>query len=312
MNDPISEAIIETLEGGNAQSVLKLISANVWNRIEFARNRKGLKIFETTVTQDILHFIMAIAPHSRVGINLFEAKSEKANGNDIECFIETKKGFILLPMQAKIIYDNFKYPQIDHQVGKSEQIDLLIEYSKKKQGHPLYLLYNYHTDKALLNKIETENKIDYRCYGISYLDAFYLKENYFQKKVNKKGEKTWIIPSFKELHPKVAKPFFQILNKNGLSGNGQNFIRENLCVYNPNLNLKLYTRDEVLYDEDWIDLLGSTRLPVEKEIKYNNHNYIDLSDVFPEFNESGFNPKFRIVFLLKKSKTPMVLIREVD
>jgi len=304
MNDSISEAIKEIWKGEDAQNILKMISINIWARIEFARNRKGLKIFETTVTQEILHFIMFAASNSHFDIKLFEAKSENANGNDIECFIETEKGFILLPMQAKIIYEDFKYPQIDHQVGKDEQIDLLIEYARKKKGYPLYLLYNYHNDESLLEKIEFETKIHHRLYGISYLDALHLKENYFQKRINRKGEKTWLIPSFKDLHPKMAKPFYKILDKHGLSSDGFNFIRQNLAVRNSNLNLKMYTRDEIVEDEDWNDLTpspGIGKLPSEMQ----DANFLKRDFVF---DKNEFNPKFRMMLSSKIFRTQTRII----
>lgn len=305
MKDSISEAIKQVWRGEDAQNILKMISANIWARIEFARNRKGLKIFETTVTQEILHLIMFAASESDLDIKLFEAKSEKANGNDIECFIETEEGFLLLPMQAKIIYENFKYPQIDHQVGKDEQIDLLIKYAREKQGYPLYLLYNYHKDRALLEEIETESKIHHRLYGISYLDAFHLKENYFQKRTNRKGEKAWLIPSFKDLHPKVAKPFYQILDKNGITSDGQNFIRENPSGRNSNINLRLYSRDEIVEDKDWTDLTPSPsigKLPA----KMDDANFLRSNILF---ERNKFNPKFRMMLSSKVFRTQ---IRKIE
>lgn len=304
MTDSISNAIKKIWEGEDAQNILKMISANIWARIEFARKRKGLKIFETTITQEILHFVMIAATKSHFDIKLFEAKSEKANGNDIECFIETEKGFLLLPMQAKIIYENFKYPQIDHQVGEDEQIDLLIKYAREKKGYPLYLLYNYFNDESLLEKIESKTKIHRSLFGISYLDAFHLKENYFQKRLNKKGEKAWRIPSFKELHPKFARPFYQILNKSGLSGDGYNFVNKNITAQNSNLNLKMYTRGEIVDDEDWIDLTPSPsigKLPTEMS----EANFLKGEVVF---NRNEFNPKFRILLSSKVFQTRIKII----
>ena len=75
MNDPILDAIKDIWRGEDAQNILKMISANIWGKIEFARKRKGLKIFETTITQEILHFIMHAASLSHFDIKLFEAKS---------------------------------------------------------------------------------------------------------------------------------------------------------------------------------------------------------------------------------------------
>lgn len=298
MDDKISKAISEVWEGENAQNILKTISANVWNKIEFARERKGLKIYETTVTQDILSFVMFAALETKFDIKLFEAKAEKTNGNDIECYVETEKGFLFLPMQAKIIYKNFKYTQIDHQVGKrkKEQIDLLIKYAKEKKGYPLYLLYNYYKGEKLIKDLEDKTKMAHQLFGVSYIDAFFLRNNYYQKRTSKKGKKTWKIPSFKDLHPYPAKAFHQILDKKSLSGDGYNFIIENFQSENNNLNLKMYTREELMDDEDWIDLTPAPSIGrLQNDFDENKFIKGEIG-----FRRNEFNPKFRMILSSKK------------
>ncbi|WP_303316592.1 hypothetical protein Q4Q34_07235 [Flavivirga abyssicola] len=104
MNNAITEEIQKLYAGKDISKILSMISINVWNRIAFARSRKGFKIYETTITQDILHHLALASDISNHGMKLFEAKSEKANGNDIECYIKVNGGFLFFPIQAKLMY----------------------------------------------------------------------------------------------------------------------------------------------------------------------------------------------------------------
>ena len=300
MDDKISDAIQEIWKGESVQNILKIISVNVWNQIGFARNRRGLKVFETTVTQDLLRFVFMAASESHFGIQLYEANSEKANGNDIECFIETQKGYLLLPMQAKIIYENMKYPKIDHKVGNDEQIDLLINYASKKKGFPIYLLYNYFYNELLIENLKKTTNIPLELYGISYLDAFYLKNNFYNKRINKKGNKVWKIPKFEDLHPLRAKPFYEILNDNYLSSDGDEFIKQNFGDSGLELDIKLYTKEELINDNYWIDLAPLPqigKLPPGIDRKKWIRGYASQNI---EFNT--FDPKFRIILTSKKTE----------
>jgi len=177
MKDLITFGLKDVLRNKTTNEILKLISLRIWAKIEFAKTRKGLKIFETSVTQDILQFMMLAASQSKFDIKLFEAKSEKTNGNDIECFIETNEGYILFPIQSKIIYSDFKYRKISHKVRGVEQIDILLNYAKKKGGFPLYFFYNYYNDKPYLENMKNTMGFDFRLYGISFLDESYTKLN---------------------------------------------------------------------------------------------------------------------------------------
>ena len=157
MIDVISDAVREAFHGHNAQDILKIISAHVWNRIEYARTRKGFRIYETTITQELLHYTILAAKESKFNIKLFEAESEKTNGNDIECFIETESGFVLLPMQAKIIYKNSRYDQMSHKVGNKEQIDLLID--RNDQTINLFEV-KFYNEAFIMTKAYAENLRD--------------------------------------------------------------------------------------------------------------------------------------------------------
>ncbi len=122
--------------------VLKDLSIETWERIGFARTRKGLKIYETTITQNILYSLAKKLKTSK--IEMYEATNEKINGNDMEICLKTKKGYILLPTQSKILYMSGKYDKINH----GNQIENLIKYAKSVGGIPLHLFYNYDNSHA--------------------------------------------------------------------------------------------------------------------------------------------------------------------
>src|SRR5688572_6394868 len=87
----------------NLCNFLQLVAYDTWKRIEFTRTRNGLKIFETTITQNILYeFRIYTDLFPTIPIRMFEAINEPMNGNDIELIIQTRHGFIIAPIQAKI------------------------------------------------------------------------------------------------------------------------------------------------------------------------------------------------------------------
>jgi hypothetical protein len=87
----------------NLNNFLNFFSVSIWDRIKFTRKHNGLKIYETTITQNFLYQIKLSIPSNESCFHMFESKNEKTNGNDLEIFIETSKGYIFFPTQAKII-----------------------------------------------------------------------------------------------------------------------------------------------------------------------------------------------------------------
>lgn len=271
--------------------LIKLISSITWSRIEFARTRRGLKIYETTITQDLIHILYKYASESSGILKIMEAKSERTNGNDIEFYLETLNGYLFLPMQAKIVYDDFKYPMLEHTVGKTSQIELLINYAKKKGGHPLYLLYNYYNNLEYLKKMESITKTDFKNYGISYIDANILKSEYYNKILRRDKTLKWKIPDFSDLHPIHAKPFYRLWDDGKNKKNIQSSINQILGVDESHDNLRKYSIDELIDDEEWIDLnpspsIGRTSQTIYKQSSEERDNYYDTKE---------FRPKFRII-----------------
>lgn len=231
---------------------LKLFSLETWDRISFARSRVGLKIYETTITQNLLLNITAFAETEILPIEIFEATSEKSNGNDVEIVIEIEENkYIILPCQAKIIKKNKKYSSIKHKVGKTkDQIDLLIQYAQKVKGIPIYLFYNFFDENSYLENVEKEIRKRYRSfnyehYGCSIASAHSIKNNF--KGLSLEGNIKWKIPSFKDLHPSIAVPLYFI----ALNHNLDSFKKLFLTASTPIQSVKVYSRDEIVNTNLW-------------------------------------------------------------
>lgn len=292
MIEKIKKTSLEFHQCQDIETWLKLFSVLTWNKIGFARSRDRLKIYETTITQELLFNFRLFAEATPIPIEIFEASSEKTNGNDFEILIEVEQGYILLPCQAKIIWSGDKYQAITHTVGNEFQINLLVNYAEKKGGFPIYMLYNFCENYQL--QYEIRNKIDFDIeeYGCSLVPAIFVKENFYNKRTDKYGKLQWKVPTFEDLHPVAATPFYHICK---LIGN-LNYLTSLLKNTNIQNNIiKIYTREELIEDDNWIDLVPIPHLG-------------KIENPFQKFNISAnsalirqeFSPKFR--FILSKEK----------
>lgn len=252
---------------------LKRLSHETWERIGFVRTRSGFKIFETTITQNILFSLKKFTENcSQHQLQMFEAIDEKTNGNDIEIFLQVGDKYISLPTQAKILYSSSKYTAMDH----GNQINDLLSYSKRVGGFPLYLLYNYISDQS------------FKDYGCSFIDAEHLFYNYAFKSKTRSGKIKWIIPTFSDLHPGYALPWYELfcISLNDLEDLSVHFGDAFTLQLMRNKNLKYYTIEELTSNPNWkafsLDF-------VEKENK-------------DESSQEGFRPKFRLIISNEKIK----------
>lgn len=263
-------------------NLLQLISYEIWQRVKFGRTKIGYKVFETTITQNILFEIFCYSQfHPTIPIKIYEAINEPVHGNDIELIIQTCSGYIIAPIQAKIIYKTNNYPSMEH----GNQIINLISYANKIGGIPLYLLYNFFADPILITN-DTKCKVKYGIeqYGCSLVNAQYLLNNFAFKKINKNGESKWKIPTFIDLHKSIAVPWFILgcccdssennLNKTSLITllmNSKNSVDEKITFYEIN---------EIINEEKW------------KPFQINEPK---LKEFIHENNYRKFSPKYRIV-----------------
>ncbi len=270
-------------------SLLRKLSHETWERIGFSRNRAGLKIFETTITQNLIYNIHLHKPSNFI---IYEAIDESTNGNDIELFMETKGGFLFLAIQSKILYKKENYPKFDH----GDQINNLIQYAHSKGGLPFYLLYNYSKAFVFKNTI-CGVSCDETDFGCTLIGANFLLEKYAFKKTNKQGEKKWIIPFFLDLHPKYAIPWFILTSMPHIEKNDE--LLQKMFPYiqlDYSAPLNLYSWDVISQSDEWY--------PLKLVTEYNEEptETQELSDSVHDQNANErFAPKFRIILRSENS-----------
>ncbi|MCB4762703.1 MAG: hypothetical protein LGB78_02140 [Sulfurovum sp.] len=252
---------------------LERLSFDTWDRIGFARSRAGFRIFETTITQNILFELKKFSESSgNNSIELFEARDEKRNGNDIDLFVQYGDGdrYIFFPLQAKILYSNTKYSKMEH----GNQILDLIDYATKADGIPMYLLYNHTSDISL------------KKYGCSVVSAIHLRDHYADKRTYK-GTKKWKIPTFDDLHPSYAEPwqeffciFLNIVSSKSIPPDNGLFSRLEAIE-----TIQTYQKDTLLDDTEWMTMKGNSK----------------NSQTIKDEHIQGFAPAYRII--LSKEKT---------
>ena len=304
--DKIKKAEVAFRNSNELDSWLEYFSIHTWNKIGFARKRDGLKMHETTITQDFVFELWVALEQYKWSISVFEATSESTNGNDLEILVCTKKGYIILACQAKIIYKSDKYKAITHQVEtKSKEIitqaELLIRYAKKEQGIPIYLFYNFCKDEEDLNQVKKQIGGTYEIenLGCSIAFATDIKKEYYD---NRK-KSAWEIPSFKDIHPKFAEPLNQfIMNLRNM--NGQTVLCNKIPFPS---TFKFYTFEEVNQDKNWsLISTGALQQTIdEKKAKKKDDAELNNDDMdATERNKLStikFKPKFRLVLNCKNS-----------
>jgi len=255
---------------------LERLSEETWERIRFTRTREGLKLYETTLTQNILFSFKQFQEKCNdYSISLFESIDEKTNGNDIELIIETSSGYLKLPTQAKLLYNNLKYKAINHSGDRGYQIDDLIHYASTIGGIPLYLLYNYVPSKHPA----------YRHYGCSMITAEVIKYTY--SPARNASARTWKIPSFDNLHPS-ALPWHQFicgLSKAEITHTFLQELEQEIDIS----NIQFYTIEEIESDGQWQEFTVSDDTIPQHSTEPSTLN----SNT--EAPSLAFRPKFRVV-----------------
>ncbi len=282
-------------------SWLEYFSVYTWNKIGFARKRNGLKMHETTITQDFVFELWVALEQYKWSISVFEATAESTNGNDLEILVCTKKGYIFLACQAKILYKSGGYDAIKHQVKSKSQAELLIDYAKEKQGIPIYLFYNFCKEGENLNQIKglIGGTYEIENLGCSIAFATDIKKEYYD---NRK-KSAWEIPSFKDIHPKFAEPLNQFI-RNLRNMNGQTVLCNKIPFHS---TFKFYTFEEVNQDKNWslISTGASQQTIDEKKAKKNEEAELNNDDMDAaernKLSNIKFKPKFRLVLNCKNS-----------
>jgi len=291
----ISELTQQLFKETNLSNLGKLYSSLVWNKIGFCRNGNRFKIGETTVTQNLVFDFWLMAKTATFPIEIFESSDERANGNDLEIFVETRRGYFLIPTQAKIIKKGSNYPSIKHKVGGIDQVDLLLNYAKTKGAVPMYLFYNYVDWYSLSQRLKNFDHFDCDQYGCSFVPAQYIKDNFQNKKKTRQGTTSWVIPNFYDLHPNIATPFHILFDLNKES------LLLDICnvPFVEGQEIKFYSRDEIYDDLQWKNLAPP---PSIGRITPNAKEYGKMKTELSS-KQHQFNPRFRIMLSVEKRET---------
>lgn len=240
------------------KELYKEISSSIWDRIPFSYNI-GFRYSEVTITENLLFDIHKFNVNNpTLKINIYEAKNEKANGNDLELCLEIEPNkYVILVIQAKKLYfTTQKYRSISHKVNGTYQIDLLEDYAKRQKAIPLYMFYNYAPDFKNKNK---------KYYGCTLVFSQFIRKHYYLKA----SSFSWKIPTFDELHQNHHAVPLHTLALSGLQ------IKKTIDKCYKNYNV--YTKDELIDNKRWVEIFDK-----------NNQD-------FSKYISDEFEPKYRVI-----------------
>ncbi|UFS63639.1 hypothetical protein LOH54_05775 [Sulfurimonas sp. HSL-3221] len=271
------------IEDCNLCTKMTDLSHDTWYRLKFTRtNASQLKLFETTITQNLLFELAKFSEHCTFKqVKAFEAINERVNGNDIEFFVQQPNGkYLFFPMQAKVLYPSNKYEQIPY---KNQNTDL-INYASKKKGYPLYLLYNY-----------SPQHTSYQHYGCSIVDAHYMKSIFNS-----------INPTFDDLHVHSSKYIYPV------ASTWQSLICDSIFSKNNSYTNKIIKKvynnekyslnqDEVMEEGEWKEVTLATSAKRADEDVMTRIEIIKKKEDSDFLNQGesgfdiGFAPKYKII-----------------
>jgi hypothetical protein len=260
----------------------KFFCASVWEKIGFCRLVAKMNVYETSITQELLYQFWQLARHSKLPIQLYQSKNEKANGNDLEIAIQTKQGYFLVPCQAKIVSKKSNYAAFPHKVKGVHQLDILLKYGRKVRGLPLYLTYNFHNTAYQNETIESLHSLNIQELGCSLHPAALLKKDYSNSLTGKLS-----IPNFYDLHRKMAIPFSRLFCTIGTT----RILEE---TNTPLSAIEFHTEEDLTDPDYWQDLAPSAaigRIPLSEEPRFTES---------PAATATSFNPRFRILLSMER------------
>ncbi len=190
----------------NVCDLFHAAAVDTWERIKFSRTTPRLRIHETTITQNLVYEMRLLkSRYPHWGFTLYESINEKTNGDDLELCVLHRNGQVYTyAMQAKILYHQIRrwgfedgnYPRMNHEVGGTPQVDLLLAYSRDNGCIPLYLLYNFITfNQETPRDFQHPIPFDYRALGCTVISAYLLKHRFAMASGQLKGN-----IRFSELH----------------------------------------------------------------------------------------------------------------
>lgn len=258
-------------------NLFKLLAIETWKRIEYAYLKPRMKVFETTITQNIVFSINAFNDIYGLNIDIYEALNERANGNDLELIIRYPAEGVeyYAPIQAKKLYKGSKkYDSMDH----GDQIESLMNYASGKNAKPFYLLYNY-VMPPVVNPTQFDTDIE--LYGCTMIEAKHLYDHYYSKDTRHKRDGTtelkWKLPTFYDLNPTPAFPWHELVCPDTSAG-----LRQKLQTLNilPTLSITGEPTTDIILAAD--NNSGFFEIGTHST----GDNWIDIREIEPRMGES--------------------------
>jgi hypothetical protein len=181
----------------------KEFEVDTWERLGFSRLSNQIKTFEVPLTKNLLYKCYQLAKGMALPIEIYEAKNEKVNGNDIEFAIETSDGYVKFPMQAKVVKPNSKYTSFGANSKCLIQLKLLNDYAVRNNGIPMYLLYNTLHEIELTRRGKVLPISNPKYYGSSVLKSYDLTNLIFNDLVK--------VPTFWDIYPDFGVPVHYLI-----------------------------------------------------------------------------------------------------
>lgn len=268
-------------------SLFQAAAFDTWERIWFSRRTPGLKIHETTITQNLVYEMNLLRDSLAIpNLFIYESRNEATNGNDLDLIVRQRGGRRYRYMiQSKILYHSIRqrgaithadgtYRQFPHLTNGRPQIEVLIETaeSEKVRAIPLYLLYNYVTPAPRSRTYCGVQAIGSQ-FGCSVIGAHLLRSQFSTVTGNlRRGVR------FSHLHQGLAMPWMVLAcclprytRKRTLE----------LFKMDPNYALRDYTENLDYDDDEWV------LLPPYPTSQQRSDSYRQVVE--------GFSPRYRMV-----------------
>lgn len=258
------------------------IAESTWKRIIEA-HEVGVDLPEIGITADILVRILQFAKSAIPNFDVYAKKgwNEKMYGSDLDVFVEVGGSkFVWFALQAKVLKKENRFTTLrdtsDH-IMQWEKLALLETLTGCK-GY--YLLYNGLKGYNFLGPDSCSNPFDQSQFGCSLVEP---KE--IEKLANRKKGRSYIKPTFQDIHPNFAQPW-RIL----------------VCCNQKKPDRTLYSLKEILDSDPTFTRVGAEFF--EKERVDEESINKDSDQVMPivldnrinaASREAGWNPGIRMI-----------------
>jgi hypothetical protein len=281
---------------------LQSFAIETWQRIAFIWTHQQGKLYETTLTQNLVFQLYYQFHEKKLPFELWEALDEKANGNDLELAVETSSGYLLLPCQAKIVRQSGRYSKMNYATNGKFQIESLLDYAQSIRGMAIYLLYNSSDNDSYIRRHWTKQYEQANTLGCSVVPAGYLYEKYCPASLLT-GKRKWRIPSFEELHPTPGLPLHEFIK---LLLEDSTTLTHQWIYYISQSKAKYYTYERIYDETRWKNLTPHPRISdIPAPIYTEKYKDAELRD-----EDGVFNPKFRIV--IPQEKQTVTIYRNIS